>query len=188
MLVLPGKGDDLFDLGGGDVLGEDTTDPHALSVHLEHHPRCPFAVHSKKFLQDDYDEIHRSEVVVEQKHLVKRRRLRPRSLGFEEGVVLFLSGHAIHSNGVEAECNTATTVSILGRTSGNQEAGYCVARTVPARDSLRFREGSRKGRIIDSGFGALRKNPCRKKLLTPFNQVRKSRNVRRAKCNAPELG
>lgn len=183
MLVLPGKRHDLFDFCRSDVLREDAAYSHAFSVHLEHYPCCPFAVHSKKFLQHDYDEIHRREVVVKQKHFVQRRWLGTCVLGFDEKFVLLLRGHANHSNEVEAECNTAGNSSNLGvGESKNKTAVIAMQERFPARISFR-RVVRRKHRLILIQNLLQCEKRTFKKLLTLPEQVRKSKTVRGEKLD-----
>lgn len=185
MLVLPGKRHDLFHFCRSDVLREDAAYTHAFSVHLEHHPRCPFAVHSKKFLQHDYDEIHRREVVVEQKHFVQRRWLSTCVLGFDEKFVLLLRGHANHSNEVEAECNTAGDSSNLGVRQWKYKP-VVIAMQERFPGPISFRDGAqRKYRLILIPNLLQCEKRTFKKLLTLPEQVRKSKTVRRGKFNVP---
>jgi CspA family cold shock protein len=93
MLVLAGKGRNLFNLGGGDVAGVNPGEAATLVVDFEHDSRRLFSVHAKKLLQHGDHEIHRREIVVEQQYLVQRRQLRPRPLRFEKPVSLMPCRH-----------------------------------------------------------------------------------------------
>lgn len=98
MLVLPGMSDDLLNLGCGDVLWKGTALSTSFRVDLEHDTRRAFAVHRKKTLQYAHDEIHRREIVVEQKHLVHARRTDSRLFRLQQRIVLFPDSHGSHSN------------------------------------------------------------------------------------------
>ena len=94
MLVLACIGYNLFDLGRSDVFCKYATHSHTFPVNLEHDLRCAFVTHTEVFLQDDHDEIHRGEIVVEQEHLVERGTANARAPGFQYSSVLFLGrGH-----------------------------------------------------------------------------------------------
>ncbi len=64
----------LIDLGGGDVFRENTTHAPSLQVDLQHDLRRRFTVLVEEFLQHKHHELHGSEIVVEQDHLVQLGR------------------------------------------------------------------------------------------------------------------
>ena len=92
MLVFPCKGRNLFNLGGGDVARINTANASSFHVNFEHDLHGTFSVHRKKFLQDENDEIHGSEVVVEQQNRVERGRSELAALRLENGACLMLFG------------------------------------------------------------------------------------------------
>ena len=70
-------------------------------MNLKHDLRCVPAIHGEIFLQDDHDEIHRGEIVVEQEHPVERGTAKTRTLSFQYGFALFLDcGHTYYFNPV----------------------------------------------------------------------------------------
>ena len=95
MLVGAGKGADLFDLGRCDILRIDPAHAASFVMDFEHDSSRLFAVFCEKFHQDEDDEVHRREVVVEQQHLVEGRRRQTGTLGGELGrIMLMLFDHA----------------------------------------------------------------------------------------------
>ncbi len=91
--MLSREGSDQFDLGRCDVAWVDTANASSFHVNFEHDLHGTFSVHRKKFLQDENDEIHGSEVVVEQQNRVERGRCELAALRLENGACLVLFGH-----------------------------------------------------------------------------------------------
>jgi hypothetical protein len=75
MLVLAGMGIYLLDLGFRHVLGKDPAYTYATRVNMQHHLRRFFFVHAEKHHQDLNDELHRSEIIIQQHDFVQRRTL-----------------------------------------------------------------------------------------------------------------
>lgn len=63
------------DLGLRHILGEDTADPNPARVDVKHHLSGFFLAHAEKVLQHDDDEIHGSEIIIQQDDFVQRRPL-----------------------------------------------------------------------------------------------------------------
>lgn len=112
--MLPGKRHDLLDFGRCGVFRKDPTYSRTLRMNLKHNARCLFAVHVEKLLQNQYDEFHRGEVVIQKQHFVERGGLGVRPLRFEYGIALFIGGHASHSNPVGPECNMSGVALEMG--------------------------------------------------------------------------
>ena len=100
--MLPSEGRDLLDFAGRHILGEHAADAFPLPVHFEHYLGRLFAVHGKKILQYEDDELHWSIVVVAQDDLVERRRFGPDLPRLEDGTVTLLRRHA--------DCRNALTL------------------------------------------------------------------------------
>ena len=74
MLVRPRMRRNLIDLGLGDVAREYARHTRSFIMHFEHDHGGLFQIHVKETLQDLNDEIHGSEIVIEQQNLVQGRR------------------------------------------------------------------------------------------------------------------
>ena len=98
MLVLPGVGNDLLDLGGCDVLGKNPALTATFRMDLEHYARRAFAIHGKKFLQYANNEVHRGEIIVEEQYFVHAGWADTGLFGLQQRIVLFPNGHEKHSN------------------------------------------------------------------------------------------
>ena len=88
--MLPREIDHLIDLGRGDLAHIRSAHPHPLAMHLQHHLRGLFPAHRENSLQHDNDKVHRCVIVVQQQHLVQRRRLGSDFLDLEKAAVLLL--------------------------------------------------------------------------------------------------
>lgn len=84
----------LLDFGCGNIPGKYTADAHAVAMDLEHDLGRPFATQREKPLQDRYDEIHRSVIVVEQQHLEHRWWFGLGTLRLKDGVFTLPGRHA----------------------------------------------------------------------------------------------
>ncbi|CAM2338188.1 hypothetical protein BVIET440_110160 [Burkholderia vietnamiensis] len=87
---LPRMGNDLLNLGRRDVPRIDPTYPSPFAMDLQHDLRGRLAILLEILLDDHDDELHWREVVVEQHHLVHRRRLELLLLAFQDGAVLLV--------------------------------------------------------------------------------------------------
>src|SRR5581483_8319552 len=93
MLVSPRDVDHLVDLRRRNLARVRSAHAHSLPMHLQHDLCSLFPAHCKNSLQHHDDKVHRSVVVVEQQHLIQRRRLEPGFLGLEDAAVLLLVRH-----------------------------------------------------------------------------------------------
>ncbi len=74
MLVLACELKNLIHLGGGNVTGVDPANSAPFGMDFEHHTRCLFTTQMEKLLKNDDYELHRRVIVIQQNHLVHRRR------------------------------------------------------------------------------------------------------------------
>lgn len=180
MLVLPGMRGDLLDLGGCDVFGENPAFTATFRMNLEHHARCAFAVHGKKFLQYANNEVHWSEIIVEEQHFVHARWADSRLFGLQQRIVLFPNGHEKHSNQAMEDGKRRTALSITRR--------FCVTKRLPVvalqpRARHVFNLSVKPGRRvcilaprcrISSGRCCIAANFCVTKPLTGYAHVGKA--------------
>lgn len=61
-------------------------DAAAAGVNLQHHLGRLLLVHRKEFLQHENHEIHRCEIIIEQKHLKSTRRAEFSTLGLKQSL------------------------------------------------------------------------------------------------------
>lgn len=163
--MLPGKRDDLFHFGRGDVFWKDTAQSYAFLMDLEHDPCGTFAVHGEKFLQHDDHEVHRSEIVIEQKYLKERGRFYPRPLCLKHEVFLPLCSHAFHSNPRPARRNCAAWHGSWQECLHTRAFGYCAA---PLRQHFEVKVEEVLAEVSLWRLGARKLLLCNKKLLAFF--------------------
>src|SRR3972149_8644409 len=84
MLVLTGKGYDLLDFCGSNILRIHPANSHPFAMNLEHDLGGFFAAHREETLEDHDDELHRSVIVIQQNHLEKRGGLELAFLRFKD--------------------------------------------------------------------------------------------------------
>lgn len=61
-----------LDFSFRDVLREDATNADAPGMNVKHDLGCFFLAHTEERFQYQNDEIHRSEIIVQQNHFIKR--------------------------------------------------------------------------------------------------------------------
>ena len=84
MLAFPRILIDLRGLGLGDITGIKPADGATFGMHGQHDPGCHLAIEVEEGLKYLDHEIHGGVVIIEQDHLIERRRLQCR-LGLLDG-------------------------------------------------------------------------------------------------------
>ena len=74
MLVIPSIRHYLFNLGCRNIPCIESTDATTFYVYFEHDLRGLFSVFGKKYFKYIHNEIHRSEIVIEEHYRIERRR------------------------------------------------------------------------------------------------------------------
>lgn len=82
--MFPGQIGNLFHLAGGNVASVNPADATALGVYFEHDTHGAFLIHPEDALQHMNDKVHGREIVIEQQHLVERRRSNDGVFAFKE--------------------------------------------------------------------------------------------------------
>ena len=93
MLVFACEGRNLFDLGGSDVAWVNPAHASSLHMDFEHDLRCAFSVHRKKSGENEDNEFHGGEIIVEQQHRIKRWWRQFAAFFGENGVFVMRLGH-----------------------------------------------------------------------------------------------
>src|SRR5690606_31382332 len=107
VLVHAGELVDLGYLGFGHFAREDTADAAAAGMDVQHDLGRALQVQGEELLQDHHHEVHRGVVVIEQDHLVHRRRGDLRPAGVDQGAVLvfvLVSGGVGHGRDYTFRC------------------------------------------------------------------------------------